>query len=68
MNIEQIENKYKQLNSDLKQALSTMEKSDKVFMIKNMIKDLQHECPHNNGSFDFSDTDKCPYCGKTFHH
>ena len=66
MDIEQIGKKYQQLNNDLRHALSTMEKSDKVFIIKNMIKDLQYECPHNNGSFDFSNANKCPYCGKMF--
>ena len=66
MDIDEIRIKYENLNNDLRRALSSMEKSDKVFMIRNMIKDLQLLCPHNNGSFDFSDTERCPYCGKKF--
>ena len=66
MEIEKIAVQYKDLNNELKQALSKMEKSDKVFVIRNAIKDLQQLCPHNNGSFDFSDTNECPYCGKKF--
>ena len=66
MDINTIATKYKNLNMELKQALSTMEKTDKIFIIKNAIVDLQHLCPHDNGSFDFSTTDNCPYCGKKF--
>ena len=66
MNIDSIKNKYKELNIELKRALSGMERSDKVFIIRDAIKDLQHICPHSNGSYDFSDTDECPYCGKRF--
>ena len=66
MDINAIATKYKNLNVELKQALSSMEKSDKVFVIKDAIKDLQTLCPHDNGSFDFSTTDNCPYCGKKF--
>ena len=68
MDIEQIGQKYTQLTNDLRKALSTMERSDRVITIRTMIKDLQTLCPHNNGSFDFSDTEKCPYCGKKFLH
>ena len=66
MDIETIKIKYRNLNSELKDALSRMEKTDKVILIRDAIKDLQIICPHNNGSFDFSDTDECPYCGKKF--
>ena len=66
MDIEQIGKKYQQLNDELKKALSSMERSDKVFIIHNMMEDLQHECPHNNGNFDFSTTERCPYCGTRF--
>ena len=66
MDIANIEVKYETLNQELKQALSRMERSDRVFIIKDAIKDLQKLCPHNNGSYDFSDTEECPYCGKKF--
>ena len=66
MDIEAIHAQYETLNKDLKKALMTMERSDRVFIIRDAIKDLQKLCPHNNGSYDFSDTTECPYCGKKF--
>ena len=66
MDINNIKVKYEALNSELKQALSHMEKTDKVFIIRDAIKDLQQLCPHNNGNYDFSDSDECPYCGRKF--
>ena len=66
MDITNIKVQYETLNGELKQALARMERSDRVFMIRDAIKDLQKLCPHNNGSFDFSDTNECPYCGKKF--
>lgn len=66
MDITSIKVKYETLNSELKQALARMEKTDRVFIIRDAIKDLQKLCPHNNGSYDFSDTEECPYCGKKF--
>lgn len=66
MDINNIKAKYNSLNQELKQALARMELSDRVFIIKESIKDLQKICPHNNGSFDFTDTAECPYCGAKF--
>lgn len=66
MDIDNIKVKYESLNKDLKDALSRMERTDRVFIIREAIKDLQQLCSHNNGSFDFSDTSECPYCGKKF--
>lgn len=66
MDINNIKVKYESLNKDLKQALSRMERTDRVFIIKEAIKDLQAICPHDNGSFDFTNTEYCPYCGKRF--
>ncbi len=66
MDINNIKVKYESLNKDLKDALSRMERTDRVFIIREAIKDLQQLCSHNNGSFDFSDTSECPYCGKKF--
>ena len=66
MDINNIKVKYESLNKELKQALSRMEKTDRVFIIKDAIKDLQQLCPHNNGHYDFSNTEECPYCGKHF--
>ena len=66
MDINSIKVKYDNLSKDLKQAVSRMEKTDRVFVIRDAIKDLQMLCPHDNGSFDFSTTEYCPYCGKKF--
>ena len=66
MDINSVKDKYDSLNKELRQALSRMERTDKVFVIREAIKDLQTICPHNNGSFDFSNNDECPYCGKKF--
>lgn len=66
MIIENIKEQYNQLNLQLKNALSTMERSDNVFIIREKIKDLQKVCPHSDGNFDYSDQDVCPYCGKKF--
>ena len=66
MDINVIGDRYKILSSDLKQALSTMELNDRVMKIRDEIHDLQILCPHNLGSFDYSQTDECPYCGKQF--
>ena len=66
MDIANIKVKYETLNQELKQALSHMERSDRVFIIKDAIKDLQTLCPHNNGNYDFSTSEECPYCGKKF--
>ena len=66
MDITNIKTKYDTLNQELKQALARMERTDKVFVIREAIKDLQELCPHGNGYYDFSDTEMCPYCGKKF--
>lgn len=66
MDINSIKVKYDTLNKELKDAVSRMEKTDRVFIIRDAIKDLQQLCPHNNGNYDFSAEAECPYCGKKF--
>lgn len=66
MDINDINTQYKQLSADLKKALGVMQRNDRVFAIRDQIKELQKLCPHNNGSFDFSTAQECPYCGKKF--
>jgi len=66
MDINSIKTQYDNLNKELKDVLGRMERTDRVFTIRDAIKDLQRMCPHNNGSFDFSTTDYCPYCGLKF--
>lgn len=62
----EVKTKYQELSSELKDALSRMERTDRVFVIRDEIKELQSMCPHSNGTYDFSDQDNCPYCGKKF--
>lgn len=66
MDIDNIRVKYENLSYELRQALAKMELTDRVVTIRDEIKDLQRVCPHNNGNFDFSQTDECPYCGRHF--
>ena len=66
MDINDIKVKCNELNKELKDALARMERTDRVFIIRDAIKDLQKLCPHNNGNYDFSNTEECPYCGKRF--
>lgn len=66
MDIEKIKLQYTELNQELKRALARMDRSDRVFIIKDAIKNLQQMCPHGSGTYDFSDSKECPYCGKKF--
>lgn len=66
MEIENIKDQYYKLSAELKRALGVMQRSDRVFAIRDEIKALQALCPHNNGSFDFTTEASCPYCGKRF--
>ena len=66
MDINSSKQEYEALNSELKQVVARMERTDREFAIRDALKDLQNLCPHNNGNYDFSDTDACPYCGKHF--
>lgn len=66
MDINNVKQRYHELSAELKQALSTMERSNRVFAVRDEIKELQGLCPHNTGVYDFSNTDECPYCGKKF--
>ena len=66
MEVTDIKIKYNQLSAELKKELSKMQRSDRVFTIRDEIKALQQMCPHNMGNYDFSNSEECPYCGKKF--
>ena len=66
MDTNNIRNRYLTLQEELKDAVSRMERTDRVFAIRDAIKDLQTLCPHSNGNYDFSTNEECPYCGKKF--
>lgn len=61
-----IKKRYTELSTELRKELSRMQRSDRVFTIRNEIKALQALCPHDTGNYDFSQADECPYCGKRF--
>ena len=46
MNIDNIISNHERLDRELKIALSTMERSDRVFEIKKEIIENQKQCPH----------------------
>lgn len=66
MDTKDIKVRYSELSAELKKALTTMQRSDRVFAIRNEIKDLQKLCPHATDNYDFSSSSECPYCGKHF--
>lgn len=66
MEVTDIKQRYMALSAELKKELAKMERSDRVFTIRDEIKDLQNLCSHNIGNYDFSQSDECPYCGKKF--
>ncbi len=66
MEVIDIKKRYNELSDELKQALSRMERSDRVITIRDEIKALQKLCPHNMGHYDFAQSNECPYCGKKF--
>lgn len=63
MKNQEIKATYDYLNQELRDALSTMERSDKIIEIRKAIKELQNICPHT-GNYELNQ--KCPYCGKKF--
>ena len=55
------------LDKELRIALSTMERSDKVFEIKKRIIENQKRCPHFDSTYNWAIVnDTCPYCGFHF--
>ena len=64
MNVNEIQQTYKTLNNELREAVSHMERSDRLFVIRQAIKELQNLCPHENDNYNFTHEEQCPYCGK----
>jgi len=58
---------HEKLERELRMALATMERSDKVFEIKKQIIANQSKCPHFDNNYNWAITnDTCPYCGMHF--
>ena len=67
MNIDNIISNHERLDRELKIALSTMERSDRVFEIKKEIIENQKQCPHFSDKYNWTVAyGKCPYCGFHF--
>lgn len=66
MEVIEVKRRYAELSAELKEELSKMQRSDRVFTIRDEIKALQALCTHNIGNYDFSQSNECPYCGKKF--
>lgn len=62
---EQIAEEYRQLSSDLYNALSTFEHKDTIRSIREKILENQKSCTHFSKILNFSiENGYCPYCGK----
>ena len=65
MNIEEIIKNKQLLDQQLKFALSTMEKKETIFEIKQDIAKNQALCPHFSYDYNYKPINgKCPFCGK----
>lgn len=64
MNIDEIIQKHEQLNKKLIIALSTMERKDDIYKIKQEIINNQKMCPHVSNKYNWVIVNgDCPYCG-----
>lgn len=67
MNIDDIIETRKQLDHDLRIALSTMERKDNILKIRQAIIDNQKHCPHFSNKYNWTIAyNTCPYCGFQF--
>ena len=65
MNIDEIIRNKERLDAELLSALSTMEKKDAIFKIREQIEENQNACPHYSEKYNFVQVnDICPYCGR----
>lgn len=67
MNIDEIITNREKLDYELRLALATMERSNKIFDIKKKIIENQNACPHFSDKYNWTIVDEiCPYCGFHF--
>ena len=67
MNIDDIIRTNDELAHELRIALATMERSDKVAEIRKKIIDNQKHCPHTSSKYNWTIANGvCPYCGFAF--
>ena len=67
MTIDDIISTNEKLARELRVALSTMERSDKIAEIRTKIIDNQKHCPHFSSRYNWTIANNvCPYCGFHF--
>lgn len=67
MTIDEIIHKRFQLENQLAQALSTMEKKTTIFDLRKELMQIQKECPHDSEKYNWViKNHTCPYCGFIF--
>lgn len=66
MNIDEIIQNKERLELELRKALSSMEKKDTIFKIREQIRKNQDNCPHYSSKYNWTHVDRCPYCGKKY--
>ena len=67
MNINEIINTHDNLKRQLRNALATMERSEKIREIREAIIENQRKCPHFSNKYNWAIVDDtCPYCGFHF--
>lgn len=63
MKVEEIMARRRKIETDLRIALSTMEKKETIHILRQNLIDLQNKCPHFSLEHNFAIIDgKCPYC------
>lgn len=64
MRIEDIITRRKALEKELKLAVATMERKDKIYELRVAMLENQKRCPHTSDKFNWElDGHNCPYCG-----
>ena len=67
MNIDEIISRRTELEKQLRFALSTMEKKDAIYNIKEKLIEVQRQCPHFSDKYNWvAQNGTCPYCGFHF--
>lgn len=63
MKIEEIMARRSKIETDLRIALSTMEKKETIHKLRQNLIELQNKCPHFSPEHSYAIIDgKCPYC------
>lgn len=66
MTVKEIRSERISLEKELNAALGRMELNPNITLLHTRLINLQHECPHNDGTVNYSLEHECPFCGKIF--